>query len=290
LKDHLIRVVTREGNLRGVICAATDLVREACLRHHTSPTATVALGRALSGGALMGALLKGDQRVALKFEGNGPLGKILVEARSDGAVCGYVGNPMADLPPKDGRFDVAGLLGRAGLLTVTKDLLLREPYSGTVLLRTSEIGEDLAFYLAESEQVPSAVGVGVRLDENLEVLAAGGFLIQALPLSDKSDVEGVITRISALSPLDWLLRDQSALEDILTDLLQTPVDLLENRPLAFRCGCSRERVRQALIALGREGIESLIEEQGGADVRCEFCGDSYRLEAEDLERLISELQ
>jgi molecular chaperone Hsp33 len=237
----------------------------------------------------MGALLKGDQRVALKFEGNGPLGKILVEARSDGAVCGYVGDPNADLPPRGGRFDVAGLLGRAGLLTVTKDLRLKEPYTGTVVLRTSEIGEDLAFYLAESEQVPSAVGLGVRLGNDMEVRAAGGFLIQAMPPSDEGEVEAVTERIATLAPLDGLLRDGRPPGDVLADILQAPVDLLEDHPLAFQCGCSRERVSRALTSLGREGIASLIEEEEGVDVRCEFCGDSFRFEREDLERLISEV-
>ena len=290
MEDTLVRAVARDGHLRGLACTASNLVRHACRRQGTSPTASVALGRALSGGALLGALLKGDQRVALKLEGNGPLRKILVEARSDGSVCGYVGNPDADLPPREGRFDVAGILGRAGLLTVTKDLLLREPYSGTVQLYTSEIAEDLAFYLTESEQIPSAVGLGVRLGDDLEVAAAGGFLIQALPPADDSAVAGVADRIQALPPLADMLGPGRPPDDILAFLFEDiPFDVVGRHSLAFRCGCSRERVERALASLGREEILSLAKEMKGALIRCEFCGEPYRFGLQELERLAGTL-
>jgi molecular chaperone Hsp33 len=290
LKDTLVRAVARDSNLRGLACTATDLVRHACLRQGTSPTASVALGRALSGGALLGALLKGDQRVALKLEGNGPLGKVLVEARSDGSVCGYAGNPSADLPPREGRFDVAGLLGRAGLLTVNKDLLLREPYSGTVQLHTSEIAEDLAYYLTESEQIPSAVGLGVRLDEDLGVAAAGGFLIQALAPADDTAVAGVADRIQALPPLADILGPGKTPDDILAFLFgDIPYDVVGRHTLAFRCGCSRERMERALAALGRNEILALASEMKGALIQCEFCGESHQFGLEELERLAGTL-
>jgi molecular chaperone Hsp33 len=290
LEDTLVRAVARDSHLRGLACTAANLVRHACRRQGTSPTASVALGRALSGGALLGAQLKGDQRVALKLEGNGPLGKILVEARSDGSVCGYVGHPEADLPPKGGRFDVAGLLGRAGLLTVTKDLLLREPYSGTVQLYTSEIAEDLAYYLTESEQVPSAVGLGVRLGDDLEVAAAGGFLIQALPPADDSAVAGVVDRIQSLPPLADMLGTGQSPDDVLAFLFEEiPFDVVGRHALAFRCGCSRERMARAVASLGRDEILGLAREMKGALIRCEFCGESYQFGLQELERLAETL-
>jgi molecular chaperone Hsp33 len=290
LEDTLVRAVARDSNLRGLACTARDLVRHACRRQNASPTASVALGRALCGGALLGALLKGDQRVAIKLEGNGPIGKILVEARSDGSVCGYAGNPAADLPPREGRFDVAGLLGHAGLLTVTKDLLVKEPYTGRVQLYTSEIAEDLAFYLTESEQIPSAVGLGVRLGDDLDVLAAGGFLVQALPPADESAVEGVADRIQALPPLADMMGPGQTPEDILTFLFEgIPYDVVGRHALAFRCGCSRERMERAVAALGRDEILALANEMKGVTIRCEFCGESYRFGLHELEHLAGTL-
>ena len=290
LEDIVVRVVSMEANLRGVACTATDVVKEACRRHHTSPTATVALGRALCGGGLMGALLKGDQRVALRLEGNGPLRKILVEADSHGAVCGTVGNPSADLPPRNGRFDVAGALGRAGLLTVTKDLRLKEPYSGTVQLTSSEIAEDLAYYLTESEQVPSAMGLSVRLGEDLEATAAGGFLVQALPPADAAVVNRVVEHIQALPPLSDMLVEGSPPEELLAAIFEDiSFEVLERYPLRFRCKCSRERMAEALALLGKDEVDSLLKDQKGALIRCTFCGDSYRFGLEELEDLIGSL-
>jgi len=286
LKDHLVRIVTKTGNLRGIACSATSLVREACRRHRTSPTASVALGRALAGGALMGALIKGDQRVALKFEGNGPIRKILVEAQADGAVCGYVGNPEADLPPNGNRFDVAGLLGHAGLLTVTKDLRLKEPYAGTVELLTSKIGEDLAYYLTVSEQVPSAVGLSVLLGREMEVTAAGGFLVQALPPAEEAEIEGVTSRIAGMPSIAEMVCGERGPEEILEHLFRDlPFEVLEERPVFFQCHCSLQRMQEALITLGPEEIASLSQETQPITVRCEFCGETYRFERENLKAL-----
>ena len=182
--DEVIRGLVEGVNARAVACVTTHLVREACQLQGTLPTATVALGRALSAAALMVALLKDNQRVSLKFEGNGPLRKVISEADADGAVRGTVGERHVDLPRSGDGIDVAAALGRAGFLTVRKDLGLREPYSGTVQLLTSEIAADLAYYFTESEQLPSAVGLGVFLDGTGAVAAAGGFLLQSLPPSD----------------------------------------------------------------------------------------------------------
>jgi len=267
-------------------CVTSHLVDAACSLHGASPTACVALGRALTGATLMGALLKTGQRVALKFEGNGPLKKIVVEAESSGEVRGYVAVPDVDLPLKGGRFDVAGALGRRGLLTVVKDLRLKEPYTGVVQLNTGEIGEDLAFYLNESEQIPSAVGLGVHVAHEGRVFAAGGFLIQSFPPYDEKAVSEIIQGIEKAPPITELVLRGKRPEDLLEFFFGgIPFDILERRELAFRCSCSKERVEHALITLGRAEIANLIVEQGEVDVTCEFCKERYHLGRNELECL-----
>lgn len=290
IKDYLVRAITKEGSIRALTCVTTDLVGELCHRHGTWPTASAALGRALTGGALMGALLKTRQRVALRFEGNGPLKKVLVEADANGAVRGCVGNPEVNLIREDGKLDVAGALGRAGFLTVTKDLGLKEPYTGTVLLYTSEIAEDLAYYLTESEQVPSAMGLGVYVEADGLVSAAGGFLIQSLPPHNDELVERLMERIGAMPSVTELLRRGMTPEGMLEYLFEgIPFDILEKRAIAFVCSCSRERIERVLISLGREELSSLLAERGEAEVTCEFCRETYHFDRPDLERLIAEI-
>ncbi len=291
MKDYLVRIIGRDVNIRGMACVTTNLVDEARRRHGTSPTASAALGRALTGGALLGALLKKDQRVALRFEGNGPLKKILVEADSRGAVRGYVGVPEADLPPRNGKLDVSGLLGRKGLLVVTKDIRMKEPYSGMVELHSGEIAEDLAYYLTESEQIPSAVGLGVYVERNRRVTAAGGFMVQSFPPRNDELVEEIIGRISKMEPITELLRKGRTPEQVLEDLFEgIPFEFLLRHELSFQCSCSRERVERALITLGHEEIATILENLGEADVRCEFCLESYHLTGGDLEGLLAEAE
>jgi molecular chaperone Hsp33 len=288
VSDYLVRIITRSGTIRALACVTTELVAEGCRRHGTRPTASAALGRALTGGTLFGALLKTGQRVALRFEGNGPLRKIIVEAESNGAVSGYVGAPDADLPDREGKLDVAGALGRAGFLTVTRDLGVKEPYRGTVQLHSSEIAEDLAWYLTTSAQIPSAVGLGVMVALDGAVTGAGGFLVQALPGHEEQDIDQLMERIGRFAGLSEQFARGMTPEELLERLFdEIPYDTLEKRALAFRCSCSRQRVERALIALGVEGLRHLIEEQGGADVACEFCRESYRFSRAELEGILS---
>lgn len=289
--DYLVRAIAEEANVRALACVTTDLVNEVCLRHETYPLASAALGRAITAGALMGALLKTRQTVALKFEGSGPLEKIIVEAESNGAVRGYVREPKAALPLKDGKLDVAGGLGRSGLLTVTKDLRMKEPYTGTVQLYTSEIGEDLAYYLMESEQIPSAVGLGVYLEPDGRASAAGGFLIQSLPPSDEAMVDRLAAQIGKLPPVTELFRSGKRPEDLL-ELIFSGISyrILEKRAIAFRCSCSRERVERALFTLGKRGVEELLEEHGQVEMTCEFCRERYVLTEKDLAWVRGEVQ
>jgi len=290
MKDYLVRILAKSGSVRGLACVTTALVDDVCKRHGTLPTASAALGRALTAGTLMGALLKTGQRVALRFEGNGPLKKIIVEADSDGSVRGYVGVPQVDLLRADGALDVAGALGRAGFLTVAKDLGLKEPYRGTTQLYSSEIAQDLALYLVESEQIPSAVGLAEFVEPDGVVSAAGGFLIQAVPPVDPEVVEELMARIEKLPPLSELLRGGKNPEEILALLFsEIPFVTLESRELAFACSCSRERIERVLISMGKKELVSLRQEQHGAEVTCEFCGEHFGFEAADLDRLVAEV-
>lgn len=289
--DYLVRCIARDENILGLVCVTTNLVNEARELHSTYPTATAGLGRALTGGLLMGALLYKGQRIALKFEGNGPLKKIIVEAEGDGTVKGYVVNPEVDLPPKNGKLDVAAAVGNEGFLTVMKDLRLKEPYMGVVKLYSGEIAEDLAFYLAESEQVPSAVGLGVFVEPDWNVSAAGGFLIQSLPPANEEIIDDMVRRIEKMPPVTELLRNGKTPEDLMQQIFgKIPYQILAKKPVSFRCSCSRERIEQALISLGTEEIDSIIAEKRDIDVSCHFCCKKYVFGKVELERLLKEIQ
>jgi molecular chaperone Hsp33 len=235
----------------------------------------------------MGGLLKNNQRVALKFEGNGPLQKMIIEADGDGALRACCGNPAAEAEPVDGRWNVPGVLGRAGFLTVSKDLGMGgELYQGMVQLQSSEIGADLAHYLTDSEQIPSAVGVGAALEQDGRIAVCGGFLVQALPnKADDEEITSLMTRLEILRPISEILAaggTDGLLQTLLRDI---PYNRLETRELFFRCGCSRDKVEQALYSLGADGLKELRENEGHAAVTCEFCKQEYRLEADELHRL-----
>ncbi|MDY0384263.1 Hsp33 family molecular chaperone HslO [Trichlorobacter sp.] len=284
MNDHLARAMAAKGKLRAVACVTTSVVNDICFLQGCSPVVSVALGRAVSGAALLGSTLKQGQRLAIKFEGNGPMQKLIAEVDWDGALRATVAVPDAVAE------SVPDALGRAGFLTVTKDLGLKEPYSGMVQLYTSEIAQDLAYYLTDSDQIPSAVGLGVSLAPDGQVAVAGGFLIQSLPPSDESAVEQVMTRIEQLPPLTTLLAGGTSPTALLELLLEgLEYNLLESTDLSFRCGCSLDKVERALLSLGKEELERLMAEQGSAEVTCEFCRRQYRLDRE-LPSLLERLQ
>jgi len=284
VNDHLARAMAAKGKLRAVACVTTSVVNDICFLQGCSPVVSVALGRAVSGAALLGSTLKQGQRLAIKFEGNGPMQKLIAEVDWDGALRATVAVPDAVAE------SVPDALGRAGFLTVTKDLGLKEPYSGMVQLYTSEIAQDLAYYLTDSDQIPSAVGLGVSLAPDGQVAVAGGFLIQSLPPSDESAVEQVMTRIEQLPPLTTLLAGGTSPTALLELLLEgLEYNLLESTDLSFRCGCSLDKVERALLSLGKEELERLMAEQGSAEVTCEFCRRQYRLDRE-LPSLLERLQ
>lgn len=286
--DQLVRVISPDGCFRGLVAVTTGVVRDICARQQTDLTASVALGRLITGGALMAGLLKGDQRLSLEIEGNGPIGKIGVEADARGRLRGTIRNPVAGLPPRQERFDVAGAIGKAGFLTVCKDLGLKETYRSMVQLQTSEVAEDLAWYLANSEQVPSSLGLGVEIDAQAGIAAAGGFLIQTLPPENQAKIDGLINRIAALPPVTTLLREGRSPEEILARLFAGSDFMVhEQQPLSFFCPCSRTRIERMLTGLGRAELDSLAAQQATTTVRCEFCAMEYGFTREQLQRLAS---
>lgn len=287
MADQIVRALCLSGGIRVLVCNAGLLAREICILQQASATASIALSRGLAGGVLMGALLKGGQRIALKFEGNGPLRKMIIEADSDGAVRGCVGNPTADLEPVHGKWNVAGLIGRAGFLTVSKDLGVRgQPYQGVVQLVSSEIGEDLAYYLTDSEQTPSAVGLGATLADDGLIATCGGFLVQALPKADEGEINKIMERIAGLPALSGLFEEGGA-EWVIRELFgDIPYTVLESHDIFFRCGCGQEKVERALLALGSEELRDMRLKESGAEVTCEFCRKTYSLGAAELDGLI----
>lgn len=290
MEDHYVRALYVSGGIRAIACSAGELARTVCTLQQASPTVSVALGRGLAAGALMGALLKPGQRVGLKFEGNGPLGKMIIEADSDGSVRGCAGNPAAEAEPVNGRWNVAGVIGKAGFLTVSRDLGMGgAPYRGMVQLATSEIGDDLACYLTDSEQIPSAVGLGASLDSAGHISRCAGFLVQALPKADPGEIERIMERISSLPPLTDLVKDGP--KAIIAELFGDAASyvLLETKPLVFRCGCSREKVERALLSFGAGELRDIQAKVGEAEVSCEFCRQRYHFDGAELESLADRL-
>lgn len=290
MSDYLLRIFAKEAGVRAIACTVPQLVQEAHERHKTEAIATVALGRALAGGVLMGATLKVGQEIALKFEGDGPLGKIIVEADSNGIVRGYIAQPAIAWSPAVHGFEVGKAVGRNGLLTVVKDLRLKELYRGSVPLVSGEIDEDLAYYLAQSEQVPALVGLGTVVADSGRVLAAGGLLIQSVPPHAPETLALLSGRLAEMPPIAELFGAGQTPETFLAELFATiPYQTLESRPVRFRCSCSRERAEQALISLGANDLRDLLASEGQADIDCHFCREHYLFAAVDLERLIATL-
>lgn len=290
MKNYLVRAVGIDTSILGLACVTTELVALACRLHSTSPTASAALGRALTGGVLMASLLKEGQRLALKIEANGPLKKLIVEAEHSGNVRGFVACPDVDLPPREGKLDVAGAIGQEGYLTVVKDFGLGKPYTGIVKLRTGGIAEDIAYYYAESEQIPTAVGLGVFVDMGGTITAAGGFLVQTLPHTSEDIVDQLISRLREMSTVTQHIRSGKSPEDMLEYIFEgIPYKILEKKELFLRCACSREKIRRVLLALGHDELTTLITDRGETDVMCEFCRTQYHFSQKDLQQLLEEI-
>ncbi len=288
MSDILVRAISKEAGLRGVACGTRDLAREAAQRHAAYPVSTAALGYGMTAGALLGALLKVQERVALKIEGDGRLRKMVIEADAYGRVRGYVAVPDATSPRQVDRVAVGDAIGRQGLLTVVKDLRLKALYRSVVTLESGELDKELVHYFNISEQVPSLVQIGVGMDEGGGLVAAGGLLFQTMPGHLPGMLGQIASRLNDQPPLENLLTAGLTPEEILARAFgPITFEVLERQPLEFRCSCSRDRSRQALRMLDSEDILTLLAE-GEAVVDCHFCHARYEFDREELEAILHE--
>ena len=288
MRDHLLRITSRDGSLRAVAAVTTGLCETARQLQGTDPTATVALARVVTGTALLGTLLKNDQRLAMIIEGNGPLQKLHAETDAAGHVRCSIKHPLAGLPPRNNRFDVANAVGQAGFLSVIKDLGLKEPYRGTVQLQTSEIGDDIAYYLTTSEQVPSSVALGVSLAADAAVQAAGGLLIQALPGCNENLVDSIESRLIAMPSISEQLLAGNTPEQIISGIFgDVPFTEHQQLPLLFRCNCSRKQVAGILLSLGSDDLSAAAAGDEPIVITCEYCRKTYDFSPEEVAGLLN---
>jgi molecular chaperone Hsp33 len=290
MKDYLIKALAFNGQVRAYAIDSTETIAEAQRRHYTWPTASAALGRAMTAGVMMGAMLKGDNKLTIKIDGGGPIGKILVDSNAKGEVRGYVTNPQTHFELNEhGKLDVRRAVGTDGLLMVVKDIGMRENFTGQVPIVSGELGEDFTYYFVSSEQVPSAVGVGVLVNPDNSILAAGGFIIQLMPGTDDATITKIENSIKSIPPISKLIERGLTPEEILSEILgEENVKVLETMPVSFQCTCSKERFGNAIISLGTEEIDQMIEEDGKAEAHCHFCNEKYQFSKEELESLKSE--
>lgn len=292
MEDRIVRAISSDGMVQAAAIYSRNLTERARQIHKTLPVATAALGRALAGASMMGDALKGQgASLTLQIKGGGPLGTVLAVSDSEGNVRGYVTNPQVELPLRaDGKLDVGGAVGHEGTLTVIKDLHMKEPYVGTIDLLGGEVAEDIAGYFVESEQIPTACGLGVLVDRDQSVKSAGGYLIQLMPGATEDTIVKVEGGIMAAGPVSALLEQDPDPEHLLRAVMSDfDLKILETQPVSYKCYCSRERVERALISLGRKELEEMLREQGGCQLSCQFCDTAYDFSKEDLERLLASL-
>ena len=292
MADRIVRAISTDGMVQAAAICSRGLTERARQIHKTLPVATAALGRTLAAASMMGNALKSDgASLTLQFKGGGPLGTVLAVSDNEGNVRGYVTNPHVDIPlRKDGKLDVGTAVGHEGTLTVIKDLHMKEPYVGTIDLLGGEIAEDVAGYFVESEQIPTACALGVLVDRDQSVKAAGGYLIQLMPGAAEDTIAKVEGGIMAAGAVSAILEKNDDPEAMLRTVMSDfDLKILETCPVEYRCYCSRERVERALISLGRTELEQMLSEQGGCQMTCQFCDAVYEFTAEDIQRLLKNL-
>ena len=288
MNDYIIRATAANDQIRAFAAVTTEMVETAREHHNTSPVATAALGRLLTAGAMMGSMMKGEKDVlTLQIKAGGPLQGITVTADSQGNVKGYVGNPDVCIPANSkGKLDVAGAVG-PGFLTVIKDMGLKEPYSGQVMLQTCEIAEDLTYYFATSEQVPSAVGLGVLMNKNNTVRQAGGFIVQLMPFAEEEVISRLEQNVQKINSVTNLLEEGHTPESLLEKVLEGfDVQINEKMDTRFHCNCSKERVAKALISIGRKELNEMIQEGKPIEMNCHFCNTNYNFTVEELKDIL----
>ncbi|MEL3973726.1 Hsp33 family molecular chaperone HslO [Rossellomorea oryzaecorticis] len=290
MSDYLVKALAYEGQVRAYAVKSTETVAEAQRRHDTWPTASAALGRSISAGVMMGAMLKGENKLTVKVEGGGPIGAILVDSNAKGEVRGYVTNPHVHFDLNEhGKLDVQRAVGTSGTLSVVKDIGMRDHFSGQVPIVSGELGEDFTYYFVTSEQVPSSVGVGVLVNPDNTILAAGGFILQLMPGTDDETITKIEERLSEIPPISKLIEKGLTPEEVLEEVLgKGEVKVLETMPISFKCQCSKERFSNAIISLGEKEIQEIIDEDQQAEAKCHFCNETYVFSDKELEELKEE--
>ena len=287
MEDYIVRATAANAQIRAFAASTTELVEQARQRHNTSPVASAALGRLLTGGVMMGSMMKNPTDIlTLQVKCAGPIGGLTVTADSQGNVKGYVNHPDVLLPPKNGKLDVGGALG-AGFLNVIKDMGLKEPYSGQTVLQTGEIAEDLTYYFATSEQVPSSVGLGVLMEKDNTVKCAGGFIVQVMPFIEDEVLERLEKNIQNIQSVTAMLDNGHTPEDMRAKVLEgLELEIVDTLPAHFSCNCSKERIEKAIISIGKKDIQSMIDDGKDIEVKCHFCNTAYNYTVDELKELL----
>lgn len=291
MSDYLVRALAFNGNVRAFAARTTDTVGEAQRRHQTWPTATAALGRSITAGVIMGAMLKGEDKLTVKIEGNGPLGPVIIDSNARGEVRGFVTNAQVHFELNNvGKLDVRRAVGTEGTVTVVKDLGLRDMFSGQTPIVSGEIAEDFTYYFAVSEQVPSSVGLGVLVNPDNTVLASGGFIVQLMPGCDEETISQIENHLSTIEPVSKMIEKGYTPEKILEEVLgENQLKVLDTLPVEFKCQCSKERFGAAIMSLGVGEIQEMIDEDGGAEAECHFCLEKYNFDESELKGFINEI-
>ena len=287
MTDYIVRATAANAQIRAFAITSRETVEYARSAHDLSPVVTAALGRLMTGALMMGSMLKGEKdMLTLQINGAGPVHGLTVTADSQGNVKGYADNPQAMMPPNSvGKLDVGGVIG-AGVLTVIKDMGLKEPYSSTIELTTGEIGDDLTYYFAASEQIPSSVALGVLMEKNNTVKQAGGLIIQLMPFTSEEVIAKLEDKLTHMSPITTLLEEGQTPEQILETILgELGLEITDTMPVRFCCNCSKERVEKVLLSLGRKELQDLIDEGQDVELNCHFCNTNYVFTVEELSKL-----
>lgn len=287
MSDYIVRATAADNSIRAFAITSKELVEKARQAHQTSPIMTAALGRLLSGGAMMGTMMKGEKDLlTLQIQCSGPAKGLVVTADSHGNVKGYANNPVVDLPPNaQGKLNVGGALD-LGVLSVIKDMGLKEPYVGQCQLQTGEIAEDLTYYFATSEQIPSAVGLGVLVDKDCSVLQVGGFIIQLMPFTSEEVIEKLEKRISEIDSVTQMLEKGMTPEDILEHILgEFGLEINDTIPAQFHCDCSKDRISRALSTISKKDLDDIINDGEEIEIKCQFCNRAYKFSIDELKEI-----
>ncbi len=289
MEDYLVRGIVRSKNCRVFTCDTTKLLEEARVRHGLWPTASAALGRMMSVTLMMGAMNKNKEKMTVTINGGGSIGTMLATTNSDGKIKAFVANPEVHYTYNDtGKLAVGVAVGTEGTLQVIKDMGLKEPFVGTVPLQSGEIGDDFSYYFMVSEQTPSVVSVGVLVNDTNEIISSGGFIIQLLPDATEEDIVYIEEKMKNFPSVSSLIQEGKQPENIL-EMLFDDIDILDSQDLMFECDCSKDRMKEALMTVGKQELQAMIDEDHGCEMRCQFCNEKYQFSEDDLKEMVNHL-